>query len=194
MLEFLKKLDVQILLLINGTHDPVLDFIMYWISDRFIWIPFYVWLLYVLYRNYGKDTLWILTAVALMILVADQSCNLVKFSVLRYRPCHNITLEGIVHLVQGKCGGTYGFVSSHAANSMALAIFISRILPRGYKDIRWELAGYVILIAYSRVYLGTHYPLDIIGGWIIGLISGFIFAKLLQRKISVPLSMPLVHE
>ncbi len=186
MLETLRIIDTKILLWINGEHNTFLDFIMYWASDKLIWIPFYILLLATLYRNYQKQTLWFLPVVALLIASCDQLSGLIKNTTLRFRPCHEPLLNGMIHLVHDYCGGDYGFVSSHAANSVGLTTFMMMILPDGNKKIRIALIAYVLLLGYSRIYLGAHYPLDILGGWIVGFVLGFTIAKLLQQKIKVP--------
>src|SRR6187402_273521 len=124
MPDFLLQLDQQIFLFINGHHDTVVDFIMYYASMKWIWIPFYIWLLYVLSRNYGIKALWFLPVIALMIVGSDQLSVFLKDSFERLRPCQDPDLKSLVHLVNNKCGGLYGFVSSHAANTMALAVFL----------------------------------------------------------------------
>jgi len=194
MLETLSNIDTKLFLLINGQHNSFFDFILFWVSDRFIWIPFYGLLLFILFKNYGKKAIWFLPVVALLIAGCDQFSGLIKNSVLRFRPCHEPSLNGMIHLVYDYCGGNYGFVSSHAANSFGLATFMMMMLPKGNKNIRIALVVYVILIAYSRIYLAAHYPLDILGGWVVGFILGFTFAKLLQQKITVPNSLPSKHE
>ena len=186
MLETLRIVDTKILLWINGEHNAFLDFIMFWVSDKLIWIPFYILLLATLYRNYQKQTLWFLPVVALLIAGCDQLSGLIKNTTLRFRPCHEPTLNGMIHLVHDYCGGDYGFVSSHAANSVGLTTFMMMMLPAGNKKIRIALIVYVLLLGYSRMYLGAHYPLDILGGWTVGFVLGFTFAKLLQQKIKVP--------
>ena len=193
-METLLQLDRELFLFINGHYDRVVDFIMYYVAQKWIWIPFYLWLLYVLSRNYGWKTLWFLPVTALLIAGSDQLSVLFKESFERIRPCHEPLLTGMVHLVKNKCGGMYGFISSHAANTMALAIFLHKMLPKGYGDIRKELIAYVLLNGYSRIYLGAHYPGDVIGGWMAGAILGYIFAKLMQQKLSVPLKVAKGHE
>ncbi|CAN5405820.1 lipid A 4'-phosphatase [soil metagenome] len=193
-MESLNHLDQQLLLLINGIHDPVVDFIMYWISEKIVWVPFYLWILYTLYKIYGKELLWFLPVIALMITASDQISVLIKDQVLRFRPCHEPAIQSMVHLVNNRCGGSYGFISSHAANSMALCAFLMIMLPTGFELLKRELIAFVILIGYSRVYLGNHYPGDVIGGWILGLVLGIIFAKILSKKITVPELITPDHE
>lgn len=194
MQEKILEFDKSLFLLINGHHDRIVDFIMYYGSLKWTWIPFYIWLLYVLYRNYGKQTLWLLPVVALLIAGSDQVSVFIKDFFERLRPCQNEELKPVVHLVMNKCGGLYGFVSSHAANTMALSVFIHQLLPKGYTDLRKELFAFVMINGYSRIYLGAHYPGDILGGWILGLFLGLLFARLVKTKLQVPLQVAKGHE
>jgi undecaprenyl-diphosphatase len=171
-------LDEQFTLAINSLNSPFFDVLMYWISDRFIWIPFYALLIYVLFRQYGKQT-WIkLLFVALLILWVDQTCNLFKNVVfMRLRPCHNPELAPLLHLVKGKCGGLYGFISGHAANSFALATFLVFQMRQKYSWIGW-LFLWAAIIAYSRIYLGVHYFGDVIFGALWGSFVGYLVYQL----------------
>ncbi len=183
MTDFLLSLDRSLLLLINGAHCDYADQLFYWVSNRFIWIPYYAVLLFFLANKYGKTTWKILPFVVLLILATDQGANLLKFSVQRFRPCHEPSLQGMLHLVNGYCGGDYGFVSSHASNSMGLMVFLLLLLPDAPKAVRFSLPVYVLLLAYSRIYLAAHYPGDVLGGWVIGISMGWLTASLIKKKI-----------
>ena len=98
--------------------------------------------------------------------------------------CHEPTIQNVVHLVNEYCGGQFGFFSSHASNSMSLAVFVAMMLPKTKTTIRYQLIAFVVLIGYSRVYLGAHYPGDVISGWIFGAFFGWITATLLKKKIT----------
>ncbi len=186
MFTALKNVDQQLFLLINGAHNYLLDFVMWWVSNMLIWTPLYIWLIYLLARSYGKKIWWILLTVALLILSSDRLSVFLKNTVQRLRPSHEPALLGMVHSVNNYMGGTYGFVSSHAANTMALAVFLWLLLPDRARVARMVLIPYVIFTGYSRIYLGVHYPLDILGGWMVGILTACIAVKVLQYKI-VPL-------
>jgi len=144
---------------------------MFAISGRFIWIPLYLAIMIYLGITYKRKFLVILLFIILGITIADQtSVNLFKNLIQRLRPCHEPALQGLVHTVNGKCGGRFGFVSSHAANSFNIAL-ISLLLVRK----RWYSVAILIwaaTIAYSRIYLGVHYPGDVVGGSILGACIG----------------------
>jgi undecaprenyl-diphosphatase len=156
------------------------------VSNAFWWLPFFIWLFYALFKAYpGKAFLWILLAIALSITLTDRlSVMAFKEVFLRYRPCHNITLMDQVHLVKEYCGGQYGFVSSHAANYGGLAVLFYKLLKFQYPKSYIIFIFWAFLIGYSRIYLGVHYPLDVIGGWILGIMIGLIVFNLIKKPLS----------
>jgi undecaprenyl-diphosphatase len=189
MLEQLKSLDTHLFLAINGAHSSFFDFLMFWVSDRLIWIPLYIFLAYLLFRNYGKRA-WILVLFAgLAIAISDQSCMLLFKNVFhRLRPCHEPSLEGMVHLVNGHCGGKYGFISSHAANSFALATYLSLLLGKKIRYFTIFIIVWALLLCYSRVYLGVHYPGDVIVAAIWGAGIGaamFVFTRIRHSTFDI---------
>ena len=117
----IKSIDTQLFLFLNGKHNSFFDFIMYWASDKFVWIPLYVFFLYLVYKHVGKRLWLVILAVLMLIVLSDQISNRgFKNNFKRYRPCHNLEIQNQIHL-NGECGGTYGFVSSHAAKANVLA-------------------------------------------------------------------------
>jgi undecaprenyl-diphosphatase len=182
MLDLLNNLDTQFFLLVNGLHNSFFDVVMVYISAKYFWIPFYAVLLYLIFRKYGwQQSLILLVLIALLITLSDQgSVQLFKNVFKRPRPCHAVDLQLVVHTVE-KCGGRYGFISSHAANSFALAWFISFLLKRYYKRISLIMFGWATLIIYSRVYLGVHYPGDVIAGALFGMLIGWLVQMLYQK-------------
>ena len=182
MIEFLENIDRKLFLLINGCHSDFADFFFYWVSYKFTWIPFYVLLLFLCSRVLKNKWWLLLIFIPLLITATDQvSVQLFKNVFLRFRPCQNLELKDSVHLVNGYCGGMYGFISSHAANTFGLAAFIWLILRRNYRYWFWILfIGYAGLISYSRIYLGAHYPADVFVGALVGLAAGTIFYLLFR--------------
>ena len=130
MIKQIKQLDTELFLFLNGKHNDFWDFVMFWSSDKLIWIPLYIFFLYLLIKHYKKDSLWILISIAVLIIASDQLSVLFKNTFMRLRPCHEPVLDGMVHLVKNNCGGEFGFFSSHASNHFALAAFLSFFLGR----------------------------------------------------------------
>jgi len=179
MLETLEHWDKELFLLLNSFHNEIMDVIMFQVSGKLQWIPLYLLLAYLLFKKYGRSSWQLVVVAALLIVASDQiSVKLFKEVVERYRPCHNANLQDIVHLVNNKCGGKFGFVSSHATNSFAIASFMGLLL--GYKAKKkalYLLLLWASVVSYSRIYLGVHYPGDVIGGALLGLGLAFIFYK-----------------
>jgi len=180
MIDFLNTLDTNIFLFLNGINSAFFDQFMYIYTGKWIWIPFYAAIVYVFIRNWKKESIWIILAVALCITIADQlAANVIRSWIERPRPSHEPELEGLVHIVNNLRGGRLGFVSAHAANSIGLALFCSMLFR--YKLYTWVLFAWAIVNAYSRIYLGVHYPGDLIGGAIVGIFAALVCIFLLKK-------------
>ena len=178
-----ENLDTQWFLWLNGQHTRWLDTVMVAITEMWPWIPLYVLLLYLVFKQYGKRGWWILLTIALVILCSDQlSAHVCKPFFHRLRPCFNPELEGLVHLPKGLPGGRYGFVSSHAANTFAVAAFLTAVLHKSYRSIGWWLYAWAFVSSYSRIYVGVHYPSDILGGAVLGVSIGWLASLVFSFK------------
>ncbi len=178
LINSIKELDVQLFLFLNSKHNDFFDVIMYWISDRIFWIPLYVFFLFLIFKKVGNRFWLVLIFAALLILLSDQvSVHAFKNVFLRYRPCHNLIIQSQVHLLNGNCGGTYGFVSSHAANTFALAMFLFLFFKNKLNHFGIFIFIWAALVSYSRIYSGVHYPADVVVGGIVGMGIGIAVFK-----------------
>lgn len=176
----IKSLDTGLFLFLNSLHNSFFDGFMYTFSQTYVWGPFYASVIYVLIKVAKKDAIWLILALILCVVLADRvSSGIIKDLVQRLRPTRNPSLEGLVHIVNGYAGGKYGFVSSHAANTFGFAMLSSLLLrERVYVALVFLWA---IVTSYSRIYLGVHYPLDILGGILVGF-SAALFCFWLIKK------------
>ena len=179
MIDQILQWDTDIFIFLNSlgteTWDP------FWLAytSKFNWIPLYALVLYLIFKQMPlKAFLTTLVVVALMILVTDQTTNLFKNGFHRLRPCHLAEMIDSMRLVKSHCGGQYGFFSGHASNTMAAAFFIGLTLKKRFKFLLYILIVWAILMGYSRIYIGVHYPLDVLLGMFFGAILGILFYKL----------------
>lgn len=182
MIDTLASLDEQILLLINGHHTAFLDELMTLVTGKFIWIPLYLFLIDMLYKKLGaKYTLLTLIAVGLAIFMADQICaSLIRPYVGRMRPTNpDNPIYPLITIVEGYARGGYGWPSCHAANTFALATLLSIVFRS--KAFTGCIFFWAVLVSYSRIYLGVHYPGDIICGALIGSFLGYLSIAITTR-------------
>lgn len=176
-MDYLITLDKQWLLLINSMNSQFGDVFFYIFTQTITWIPLYVLMAWAFFKHQGAKGIVSLLFIALVITICDQIASSVfKELFERYRPSHDPVLKNLVHLVAGKRGGLYGFFSSHAANSFGLAFFTILIFKNNLYTA--AILIWAILNSYSRIYLGLHYPGDILGGFICGLVVALLMYQL----------------
>ncbi|NHF57836.1 phosphatase PAP2 family protein [Flavobacteriaceae bacterium TP-CH-4] len=181
MLEELIRYDKELFLYLNKLGSPAWDGFWLLITNKIslVSLMLYAVLLYLAYRKFGpKKLLVLLVGIVLMILITDQLANFFKYGVQRLRPCHDSDVNTSMRLVKDYCGGQFGYFSAHASNTMAVAIFFSVLLSSKFRYIGIFLVFWAFLVAYSRIYIGVHFPLDVLTGVGIGAIFGWLFAKL----------------
>ncbi|MEY3445126.1 MAG: hypothetical protein RLZZ519_3407 [Bacteroidota bacterium] len=173
-MDWLQAQDVHLLVAINRLHSPFGDVVMVIVSNKWVWIPLYCWLVYLLFRYQPRNSFWLTMALVIpVILIADQfTSGLLKPLIARPRPCHVPVLRSLLHLADG-CGGKFGFASSHAANFFAIATYIGWHLKHEIRSVPYLLFGIAGLVAFSRIYLGAHYPGDVLGGIFVGIAAGY---------------------
>ncbi|MGB8376730.1 MAG: phosphatase PAP2 family protein [Salegentibacter sp.] len=196
-MEQLSQLDHKLFLFLNNLGNPHWDWVWLAISDKWMAIPLYTLLLFLLYRKLGlKTTVFTLVIVALLIASTDQLANLFKHGFERLRPCGQEGVREYARFVAKRCGH-YGFFSAHAANSAGVAVFLGLVFRRYYRNMIWFLAFWAVIVAYSRVYLGVHYPGDILVGMLIGSLLGYLFFRLylfLLKKYEKKLTSSEAHK
>ncbi len=178
MIEQLLNYDTELFIFLNNLGSAPWDTLWLVITSKFSFIPLYVLLLFFLYKNYGLKALLIfIVVIVLMITFTDQITNVFKRTFMRPRPCRVEEIADSIRFIAVRCG-KYGFFSGHSSNSMAAAIFTGLLLKPFYKNLIFLLLFWSIIVAYSRIYVGVHYPIDIVCGLAFGAVSGFMFYKL----------------
>ncbi len=181
MLEKILDLDTHLFIFLNSLGSPTYDSLWLNITRQSNWVPFFLVLFYFIYKKLGvKQTLILLVFVALLITATDQITNLFKFTFKRLRPCNNTEINSFIRVVQVR--NSFSFFSGHAANTMAVATFLYFIFKKQFKYF-WLLFLWPLIFAYSRIYLGLHYPTDILSGYLMGFLLGFGMYKFYQFAI-----------
>jgi undecaprenyl-diphosphatase len=154
------------------------------LTKTFFWLPLYVALIYLVFKKFKIEGWMILIGAALTVTLCDQITGFMKIYFQRLRPSQEPSLQGLIHLVNGYKGGLYGFASGHAANTFGISVFIWLTLKEHYRWIVFIFA-WAVLMTYTRIYLGVHYPGDIITGALIGMLCGWVgfrFSTWLRKR------------
>ncbi len=179
MLEEILRYDKELFLMLNTLGSSTWDGFWMFITNKFSSIPLYALLIYLAYKQFGlKKTGVLIVSALLMIVVVNGLADFFKYGVARLRPCYDLEVNALMRLVKDSCGGKFGYFSAHAANSMAIATFFSLLLRHGYKYAMPLLLLWACLVAYSRIYIGVHFPLDVLTGIGVGAFFGWLFARL----------------
>jgi undecaprenyl-diphosphatase len=178
MLDQLLSLDSRLLVFLNGLGSATFDGLWLIITKQQYWTPLFLILLYFIYKKIGTKQFWyVVLFITLILVFTDQITNVFKNGFQRLRPCNSPDINTIIRVV--KTSGSYSFFSGHAANSMAVATFIYLLMKSHFKYF-YLLFLWPLVFAYSRIYLGLHYPIDILCGYLFGFLSGYSFYKLHQ--------------
>jgi undecaprenyl-diphosphatase len=176
----INELDTQAFLWLNSFHTDSLDPIMAWITAKNSWIPMYVLIIVGIAWRYKRKSIGMLLMIIFSVAISDQVCSsILKPLIHRLRPCHEPIIQDLVHLV-GNCGGQFGFCSSHAANTFALAMCLFLLVSKEYKLIKLYFL-WAIIVSYSRIYVGVHYPIDVLSGAGIGVLASIFCFKIYQK-------------
>lgn len=193
MIDWIKEIDFNLVLAINGANSPFLDSLMWAISGKFIWFPMYLFLFILVYLKYSLNhAIWFTVfGIAAVGLSDFTSTHLFKEVIMRPRPSHTLILGDQLHFYQIKPGdlykgGAYGFFSGHAANSTVIALMFIQQLRSKFKYITPILIFWVFLVCYSRIYLGVHFPTDILAGVIWGTSIALLFHWVYRKTILKP--------
>jgi len=188
MIEEILNLDSELFIYLNSLGVPVFDNFWIFLSYKIANIFFYSILLFFYFYNKRlkfkfRELVYLLILIAIMITITDQTANLFKDSFQRLRPCYNEMIKDSLRLVKDSCGGKYGFFSAHASNSFTLAVFFGLLYKKKFRYLIYISLFYASLISYSRIYLGVHFPLDIIFGATFGIIVGFVTFKFYNKYL-----------
>jgi undecaprenyl-diphosphatase len=185
IIDHIIEIDRNLLVFFNNLGSLKLDPFWLILTDKLFYIPFFIYIIYVLNKSFGiKNVIIILLGISLLILITDQFTNFIKDFFERLRPCRDDSINYLLRTIDVRCG-KYGFFSAHAANSMAVSTLIYKLIRfEKLKLLKILLISWVIIFSYSRIYLGVHFPLDSIFGLLTGFAFGLIFYNFLIKFIN----------
>lgn len=179
-MEYLQQLDQELFLYLNNLGNPSWDWFWVFITHKWASLPLYALVTWLMYKKIGIKKAFIsVVLIGVMIMVTYGFAHLVKYGVMRPRPCN---MDFSARFLIEDCG-TYGFFSAHSSSAMALAVFVGLILKPFYKQATFWLVIWALVMSYSRIYVGKHYPGDVVVGLVIGLVIGWLF-YIIQQKVA----------
>lgn len=178
MLEKILEIDTRLLVYLNNLGSTTWDGFWMFMTTSITSLPIYLIAAYFVYKYYGiKKMLFSLLFLAILITISDQLANVFKYGLGRLRPCHNLDVQDLIRLVKPNCGGKYSFYSAHASTSMAIVVYFSLLLRLHIKKFALSLIVWALFVGYSRIYIGVHFPFDVLVGFTIGALIGVIVNK-----------------
>lgn len=181
MIEKILSLDTNLFVFLNGLGNKTYDSLWLAVTNPLCWLPFFILILFLLKKQLGgRKLLYFIGFAAVLILISDQSANLFKWYFQRIRPCNVEDLKDLIRVV--KSSSSFGFYSAHASNSMASMLFVYLVLRKKFTTT-YGLFIFPLLFAYSRIYIGVHYPIDIFMGFVFGAIYGYLCYMLYSKYI-----------
>lgn len=183
MMEWLQHIDQQLFFFVNHTMaNPVLDVVCPFMRNQKNWYVLYAVFAYLFYKKYGTKVFYLIPAAGLLILISDQvSANWIKNAVQRLRPCNDESIKEQVRLLVN-CGKGFSFISAHATNHFALAVFVSSLLHQ-WRWLKPALLIWAAMIAFSQVYVGVHYPADVMAGALLGMFLAYAMLWMVKKYI-----------
>jgi len=170
---YMQQIDQSVFFFLNGLHNHFFDDFFWYATKGIIYLPLYLIAAWLAYKQLGKRFWYLFLFVILTIILTDQSCDLIKQTVCRLRPSNDPCIASLVHVVNNYRGGDYGFPSAHACNTFGMAVFLYGVM----RPKRWGLTlaffAWAAIMSYSRIYLGVHYPSDILCGAVLGVSIGW---------------------
>lgn len=174
--------DEELLVFLNGLGNEFWDGFWMFMTNKYTTVPLYLLLIVLFSRRFGiKKGLLLLLFGVLLITASDQLANIFKYGFKRLRPCHEEGVRDVIRLVKPYCGGKFSYFSAHASTGMALAIFFGLSLKSINKNLKYLLFVFALFVGYSRIYIGVHYPLDVLTGFLIGGVLGVCFTTFFSK-------------